>query len=238
MNTPLHLAWCDYSAAEFACRKWHYSRSVPAGKTVKIGVWEEGVFTGAIIFGRGSNKAIGSRFGLTQLEAVELCRVALSPHKATVTKIVSVAIRLLKDQSKGLRLIVSYADPREGHIGAIYQAGNWVYVGTSEGNDKRNHPYKSPDGTIVHWRTMSGICGRAGISHTEAAAVSMGYIPMEFIAKHCYVMPLDKEIRETILPMSKPYPKRVGSIPAKHPANQPGEGGSTPTPTLDGGTNG
>jgi len=37
----LRLDWCSYEATKFACTNWHYSRSVPAGKLMKVGVWAE-----------------------------------------------------------------------------------------------------------------------------------------------------------------------------------------------------
>ena len=37
----LKLDWCSYQAAKYAVEHWHYSRSMPAGKAVRMGVWEE-----------------------------------------------------------------------------------------------------------------------------------------------------------------------------------------------------
>ena len=47
--------------------------------------------------------------------------------------------------------------------------------------------------------------------------------------KHRYLMPLDAEMKERILPLSKPYPKRVKEQALEHPSNL---GGVTPTHTL------
>jgi hypothetical protein len=123
--------------------------------------------------------------------------------------VVSYALRAIKRQSD-LRLIISYADPREGHLGIIYQASNWVYIGRSAADDKRNHPYCAPDGKVIHWRTMSGICGRYGKQHTEQAATELGYTSLPGIPKHKYLYPLDRAMRRQIEPLRKPYPKRAG----------------------------
>lgn len=60
---------------------------------------------------------------------------------------VAIAVRLLRRQCPGLRVIVSFADPAEGHVGAIYQAAGWVYLGQTEpssvfvdGRGRRWHP--------------------------------------------------------------------------------------------------
>lgn len=234
-KVALKLDWCSYEAAKYAVEHWHYSRSMPAGKSVKCGVWEEDIYIGVVIFSLGSNKAIGMPFGISNIQVCELTRVALTKHTSPVSKIVSIAIRMLKIQSSGLRLIVSYADPREGHIGAIYQASNWIYCGRSPGDDKRNHPYKAPDGKIIHWRTMSGICARVGRPHTEQTAIVLGYEPLSFVAKYKYLYPLDEAMRKQIEPLRKPYPKRqpcgTGEIDN---APQPNEetGGARPTVPL------
>jgi hypothetical protein len=50
--------------------------------------------------------------------------------------------------------------------------------------------------------------------------------------KYKYLMPLDSCTRDRIAPLSKPYPKRVRSENGDTPTVQVGEGGSTPTLTL------
>lgn len=62
----LVLDWIDYKAARLAVESWHYSRRMPAGKLAKIGVWEDGRFIGAIIFGMGASCHLLRKYGLTQ----------------------------------------------------------------------------------------------------------------------------------------------------------------------------
>ena len=52
MKNDLKLDWCDIKAARFACMNWHYSKSVPVGKLVKVGVWENKKYIGCVLFGR------------------------------------------------------------------------------------------------------------------------------------------------------------------------------------------
>jgi len=98
-----------------------------------IGVWEEKKFIGCIIFSRGANANLGTTYGLEKIEVCELTRVALNNHKNTVSKILSLAIKMLKKKEEGLRLIVSYADVNHSHFGVIYQATNWIYTGCQRG---------------------------------------------------------------------------------------------------------
>src|SRR2546422_940116 len=72
--TFLRLDYCSHEAARYAVMHWHYSRSVPAGKLVKIGVWETGEFIGCLIFSYGANRNLAKSVGLTQMEVCELTR--------------------------------------------------------------------------------------------------------------------------------------------------------------------
>ena len=124
--TNLRLDWCSHKAAKFAVEHWHYSKRMPVFKVLKIGVWENDMFIGCVIFGLGSCRHIGKQFGLEQTAICELVRVALKQHRSNVTKIIKIAIALLYRRCPGLKMIVSYADPEYGHVGTIYQAGNWL----------------------------------------------------------------------------------------------------------------
>ena len=128
MNS-LRLDYCSHEAARYAVMHWHYSRSVPAGKLVKIGVWEFAEFIGCVIFSYGANRNLAKSLKLRQMEVCELTRVALQKgHKAQVSRVLAISLRLLKRQSPGVRVVISYADSDQGHLGVIYQASNWLYV--------------------------------------------------------------------------------------------------------------
>lgn len=216
MKTELKIDWATHEAAKYAVENWHYSQCMPAGKLVKVGAWEAGKFIGVVIFGRGANNNMANPYGLTQLECCELVRIALTNHAAPVSRIAALAMRFLKSQSPGLKLIVSYADPEQGHHGGIYQAGNWLYRGVSATSVKVW--YK---GKWSHKKTVDD----AGVNQSKMKKkIAEG--------KHCYLMPLDTEMKKCILSLSKPYPKRAGSDTTDTAGFQPAEGGSIPTPAL------
>ena len=194
-KVDLVVDFCSYRAAKYAVENWHYSRTMPAGKTVKCGVWEDGRFIGVVIYGRGANNHIGSPFNLDQVEVCELARVALAQHSAPVSKVVPLAQKYLLQRSPGLRLIVSYADPEQGHIGLIYQAMNWIYVGSS----KPQRFTLGLDGEVVHKRSAFSKFGTI-----------TGQTYSKVLWKHKYLYPLDKAMRRQIEPLAKPYPKRAG----------------------------
>lgn len=222
----LRLDWCSHEAARFAVEHWHYSKTMPVGKMVKVGVWEDGAYIGCIIFGLGGGGAGDGRgYGLSRnFEVAELERVALRSHRAPVTRIIRIAIQMLKRQSPGLRLLVSYADPGAGHAGGIYQGGNWVYVGPTADDwcmvDARGKRYHS---RIARGHVQFGLKKTLDVT-------GMTKVPLP--GKHKYLYPLDSEMRARIALLAKPYPKRVRSIDSDAPGDQPGEGGAIPTRTL------
>jgi len=54
-KVELKLDWCSHEAAKFACEHWHYSKTIPANRSNYIGIWEEGKYIGAVIFGLGAS---------------------------------------------------------------------------------------------------------------------------------------------------------------------------------------
>ena len=223
----LKIDWASAEAARYACEKWHYSKCVPVFKAVRCGVWENDLFVGVVLFGQGATPKIGSPYGLNQTEICELTRVALTKHISPVSQIIAVALRFLRKQCPGLRMVVSFADAGQGHHGGIYQAGGWLYAGGSE-----THGYKV-NGVIVHPKTLHSRYGKGGQSipwlranvDPNAERVVSGF-------KHRYLMPFDDEMRRCIERLRKPYPKRAGSAASGTSPDQGGRGGATPTPAL------
>lgn len=213
MQPLLKIDWATHAAAKYACENWHYSRCVPAGKLVKIGAWEAGKFIGVVMFGRGANCNMVKGYGLGQDQGCELVRIALKSHQTPVSKIAAMAMRFLKKQSPDLKLIVSYADPEQGHHGGIYQAGNWIYKGLSASALKVWYNKK-----WSHKKTVDD----AGVDQSNL-------IKKRVAGKHTYLMPLDAEMRERILPLAKPYPKRAKDQASEFHSDL---GGETPTRTL------
>lgn len=221
MSSMLKLDWCSHEAARYACVRWHYSRCMPVGKLVKVGVWEDGQYIGCVIFSRGATINIGSPYGLTQAEVCELTRVALTDHKTRVSRILSIAIKFLKRACPGLRLIVSYADRAQDHHGGIYQATNWVYAGLC--NIKPSF--------VVHGKKM-----HPKSVHSKGWVQSLPWL-REHVdpcaeehrdqGKHKYLMPLGNDMRGQVAPLAKPYPKRpkqamAGSTGAAEGQHLPG----------------
>ena len=185
----LIVAPCSYEASKHAVLNWHYSAAMPATKNVMYGVWESGRFTGAVLFGRGASPYLGSSLGLDQTEVCELTRVALRSHAAPVTQIVASALKQLRASSPGLRAVVSFADPKEGHRGGIYQAGNWIYTGKS--NEVTEYYI---DGRWQHTRNAHHNPKRPRAPKRTSPG------------KFRYIYPFDRAMRRQVQALSLPYP--------------------------------
>lgn len=218
VKPQLKIDWATHEAAKYACVNWHYSGCLPVGKLVKVGAWENGKFIGVVLFGRGANKSLGEPYGCDQTESCELVRIALTSHITPVSKIMSLALKWLKKTNEKIKLVVSFADTEVGHHGGIYQATNWIYDGLTNSADE--YLYK---GKRWHGRAFRKSHG----SHLNY--MNKGLQIVRGAQKHRYLMPLDADIKQRILPLSKPYPKRVKEQALEHPSNL---GGVTPTHTL------
>jgi hypothetical protein len=201
----LLVASCSYEAARHAVEHWHYSRRLPGGPFVRYGVWEHGQFIGAVLFGRGANPNLLTPYGLDLTEGAELVRVALCAHEAPVSQIVSRAVRLLRDDSPGLRLLVSFADPARGHHGGIYQAMNWIYAGRTQPAwafiDDREQVRHRRATSATGWISQHGRLSR-GLRRDECERVRLP-------GKHRYLLPLDRGMARRVAPLSRPYPLRA-----------------------------
>jgi hypothetical protein len=199
---------------------WHYSRAMPVGKLARFGVWENGRYAGAVIFGRGATAYLLLPYGLDQTEGAELVRVALRNHVAPVSQIVSRAVRMLRAESPGLRLVVSFADPAQGHAGVIYQAGNWMYLGTTV-----PARYFVVNGVTMHPRSVGAVGWVQSVGWLRAN-VDPAATTVTMPGKHRYVLPLDRAMRRQVAGLAQPYPRGRG-VDGDTPADPAGGASST-----------
>lgn len=147
---------------------------------------------------------------------IELSRLAISPSCTfTASEFVSKSIKILiserraRDMNK-LRVILSFADQREGHHGGVYQAMSWLYCGKSISSQKRI--YRDKEGAIRHPRQ----CGK-NISRSEAKKLGWTVEDVTPLGKYRYIKLVGskKEKRQSknllkfkVLPYPKPEPQK------------------------------
>lgn len=217
--TELKVAPCSFEAAQYAVMNWHYSQAMPSGKLAKFGIWEDDEFIGSIIFGRGATPQLVKPYNLEQTEACELVRIAMRSHQTPVSQALAEALRQLRASNPGLRLVISFADPDQGHLGKIYQATNWIYTGQSAAADFFQ---STATGKVLHPRTI-----QARKTGSSAGDIKIDYIKVNKPGKHRYLFPLDAQMRRRIQKLAQPYP-RGGSVNGDAPDFRSGEAGSVP----------
>lgn len=201
----LKIGPCSRKAAKYAVENWHYSKTLPASGLFLIGVWEADSFIGCIIFSRGANNNMGKRIGLPDpRHCVELTRVALTSHQHTVTHILKASFQELRKHNPGIRAVMSYADPQQGHHGGIYQAGGWTYIGRAGAI-----PSYYINGQKTHPKTIASKYGTNSLSKIKAMGVNIQRVKAE--PKHTYAIGFDRQMKNRLkkmgqhIPAPKPY---------------------------------
>ena len=162
----MKLVKASYKAIKYACLNFHYAKTVPGtGNGIGYSVFnDKNEWCGVILYGYGANPYIGNQYNLKQGEVVELTRVALNGKQETTSKALAMSLKLIKKDIPLCKLVVSYADLDQNHIGTIYQATNWYFVGIS--NENKNSGHFLINGKKVYGRTVGGICKQRGFPTT------------------------------------------------------------------------
>lgn len=169
----------------------HYARRMPPISHA-FGLYNGTELIGVVTYGFPASRSLcrgicGDEFVDQVLELNHL--VLAVNHKNQASVLVGRSLRLLPKP----RIIVSYADTGQGHVGYVYQATNWIYTGLSA---KRYDPKKNENDNR-HSRTIGWVKGAELIERSR---------------KHRYVFFLGnkKQIKEFKLKLNykiEPYPK-------------------------------
>lgn len=161
--------------------------------------------------------------GLTKDNILELTRLYIDDGYGSNIEsyALSQTFKWLRENDKNIKVLISYSDNGEGHLGGIYQATNWIYQGNSSeialmpnwSISLSKEPYK-----WIHSRTVFSRWGSNNLEHLKRVIGKEGYSRfwrrMEYV-KHRYVQILarDKKERRDLLKRLKheikPYPKET-----------------------------
>lgn len=207
----MKLTLSTYKAIKYACEHFHYAHVTPVNPLGYNVYNDAGEWCGVVLFGHGATVNIGKPYGLKQGEILELTRVALNGKQECTSQAVAMALKQLHKDCPLCRLVVSYADADQKHLGTIYQATNWIYEGLLNVGDKSAFIIH---GRKVHRRSVGAkiINGRPCVQSLEAVRKYFDPNATEFVTegKHKYCMPMDKAMRRQLAHLAKPYPKNDG----------------------------
>jgi hypothetical protein len=207
----MRLTKASPKAVRYACLHFHYAKAVPVN-TLGYNVYNDNdEWCGVVLFGSGSNNNIGNEYKLKQGQVFELVRVALNGKQSCTSQCVALALKALHKDCPLCRLVVSYADCDQNHLGTIYQATNWFYVGTMMQNEHDSswiiHGKRYHGRIISDWvRNRGGLQGLTRLQFLQKY-YDINAKPYITKGKRKYLMPMDKAMRRQIEPMRKPYPK-------------------------------
>lgn len=190
----------------------HYTKSCALG-IVSYGWFEGDEMVGAIVFSQPAGKftASGIWNGGNMKNTLEFIRMFLLDEASVKeSEFISKAISQLRQDMPQVKVLVTYADQQAGHIGYIYQATNWMYIGTAA-NERKIFI----DGERVHRRSLNSKYGTSSIPKLQEILKAEGktiQVSDERYSKHkyIYIIPRGAERKRVMkaLKVSKlPYPK-------------------------------
>ena len=195
----MRISVATAKAISYACTEFHYAKSVPAVQYGFNIFNDADEWCGVICYGGGANNNMPKSFELCAGEILELVRVALNGKQGhgNTSKAVAMSLHYLHKINPLVKMIVSYADHRQSHLGIIYQATNWIFLGVSETSDTQ-YFFK---GKWTHERTINAQKNRAELKATLPKRENSN--------KFKYVFCYDKKLRKKYLKQALPYPKKI-----------------------------
>lgn len=189
-------------AIRYACINFHYSKKVPQIRLGYSVFNDANEWCGVVLFSNGANPRIAQEFGLVQGQVVELVRMALNGKQAFTSQVLAMALKQIKKDAPALKMIVSYADRNQEHIGTIYQATNWYYIG-----EYANERGIMLNGKMIHRRSIGKKYGKSGIEFLRKNVDPNAEV-IKGLCKIKYVFPIDKKMIPLVKSLAKPYPKK------------------------------
>lgn len=168
--------------------KHHYSHGCHNAPSACYGLFWNGELIGVLVFAvscsenvRASILGTGTEGTVTELHRLHILD---GTPKNTESWFVARCLRALKTDMPEIKVVISFADPMEGHVGIIYQATNALYYGTS-GNATF---FIDGDGRVRHPR-------QSGKNIALQDAKKRGWTPTKREGKHRYLWILDPKTR-------------------------------------------
>lgn len=161
--------------------------------------------------------------GLTKDNILELTRLYVDDGYGSNIESCSLGktFQWLKDNDKNIKVLLSYANNGQGHLGGIYKATNWIYQGLNTdialmpnwGISLTKEPYD-----WLHSRTVFNKWGSGNLEHLRKEIGKQGYKEFwrrEEPPKHRYIQILSqnkkekKDLMKRLKHEIRPYPKEL-----------------------------
>jgi adenine modification enzyme len=121
------------TTSEFIC-KYHYSHKMPSSIRLMLGLYHNEDLMACIIYGNPVGRNVVKFLNRPRINCAELQRLFSRDGlpKNNESYFISHSFKYLKKYYPEIKYLISYADSTYGHIGIVYQATNWKYIGESK----------------------------------------------------------------------------------------------------------
>jgi hypothetical protein len=161
----------------------HYSKGASNTRVYSHGLFRRGeeMLYGAALWLPPTRVAAESVNKEQWTRVLSLTRLACHPDapKNAASFLLAASIKRIKRDGRFVSL-VTYADDRMGHAGAIYRASNWEYVGKTK-----------PTPAWVDPNTGKQVARKSTTSRTNQQMLDLGFRMIGSFSKHKYVLHLE-----------------------------------------------
>ena len=207
------LLCCAYSVREIArndCSEFileiHYAKRWPS-ISYAYGLFDDNELVGVVTYGTPPSAPLrrgiaGDEYITDVLELNRLCLRHNRKNEASM--LVGRSLKMLPKN----KIVVSFADTSQGHVGSVYQASNFIYCGLSA----KRTDWKVKGLEHLHGQTIADEF--RGVKDRAAAM-------REKYGEDFYLAPRPRKHRYIFITGSKSYKKRVLSVLRYPPAPYP-----------------
>lgn len=187
---------------------FHYSQTMPDSTRFSFGLFHQQRIVGVCTFGMGcgKNQYTSVMPDIENGHYVELTRLWVEDTVGRNAESYFIS-RCMKMLPKEIELIISFSDEKQGHVGTIYQATNFSYLGRNGGGKM----LLGPDGIEKHPRLL----GVYRMRHPEYRKYDnaqlmelLGYTYVQGGRKHKYAIGRSRRAKKALGKMAQPYPKK------------------------------
>jgi len=207
----------DYKTASNVIQKYEWLQCMPAMVKYCFGIYFEGNLGGVVVYSVEYSENLGhwDKYDYTN-KMILLSRGACvhwsHPHSAS--KLITQSMKMLPDKYK---IVTATVDEQAGEIGTIYQACNFIYIGSMRDNNpnvnsKINDRFGVKiNGKLYGSRSIRQKLGTIKMSEILKKYPSAEFIPQTSKKRYFYFLGTKKEkkyYKSKIKEFIKPYPKR------------------------------
>lgn len=150
----------------------HYAR-FGRSSSLTYGAWVGGILIGVAKFAPPVRQGVAPSLGLTDRELLELDRFCIHPAyhaKNFASFFMAKAIKQISALHPEVQKLVSFADPRFGHVGTIYAASNWTRAGMTS----KSYYYEDVDKKEINKKTLYEFAKARNMTERKCAE-ALGY---------------------------------------------------------------